>query len=208
MTTGNERGDGVLVSWNESRGFGFIAPSTGGRDVFVHISDFVGRVRRPRVGERLTFELDTNSEGKPRGRLVAAPGIRITDGLRRGRMTARQISIGYLAIAAFAALYLLVALLWGLPLWVHVLYLGSSVASFVVYAADKSAAAAGRWRTSESTLLAFGLIGGWPGAIVAQRTLRHKSRKHSFQVAFWGTVALNVIAFIAFSSLAASPLLR
>ena len=120
----------------------------------------------------------------------------------------RRIDFGYVAVTAFMALYLVVALLWELPLWVHVLYLGSSVASFIVYAADKSAAAAGRWRTSESTLLAFGLIGGWPGAVIAQRILHHKSRKRSFQMAFWGTVGLNVIAFVVFSSLAASPLLR
>jgi uncharacterized membrane protein YsdA (DUF1294 family) len=40
----------------------------------------------------------------------------------------------------------------------------------------------------------FGLIGGWPGALLAQRMLRHKSKKHSFQVTFWATVLANCSA--------------
>jgi uncharacterized membrane protein YsdA (DUF1294 family) len=72
-----------------------------------------------------------------------------------------------------------------------VLYLAASAASIVVYAADKSAARHGRWRASESTLHLLAVIGGWPGALVAQRLFRHKSRKPSFQTAFFFTVVLN-----------------
>jgi uncharacterized membrane protein YsdA (DUF1294 family) len=36
------------------------------------------------------------------------------------------------------------------------------------------------------------LVGGWPGALLAQGLLRHKSKKASFQVAFWMTVVANV----------------
>ena len=45
-----------------------------------------------------------------------------------------------------------------------------------------------------SPLLA--LIGGWPGALVAQQVFRHKSRKVVFQFALWTTVALNCGALI------------
>jgi uncharacterized membrane protein YsdA (DUF1294 family) len=69
---------------------------------------------------------------------------------------------------------------------------------FAVYAVDKSAAAAGRWRISENTLLLLGVLGGWPGAIVAQQTLRHKTQKANFRSAFWGTVVVNLIAFVLF----------
>lgn len=71
-------------------------------------------------------------------------------------------------------------------------YLGASLLCFVVYAMDKAAARAGRWRTSESTLLVLGLLCGWPGALLAQRWLRHKSSKPSFRARFWLTVMLNV----------------
>ena len=78
-----------------------------------------------------------------------------------------------------------------LPLEVLILYLASSMASVVAYAADKAAARQGRWRTAESTLHLLAVVGGWPGALIAQKLFRHKSRKPSFQTAFLFTVVLN-----------------
>jgi uncharacterized membrane protein YsdA (DUF1294 family) len=83
-----------------------------------------------------------------------------------------------------------------LPVLVLGLYAMASIAAFAAYAFDKSAAKNGRWRTPERTLLALGLIGGWPGALLAQRVLRHKSRKISFQLSFWASVMLNCGALI------------
>ena len=77
------------------------------------------------------------------------------------------------------------------PKGILVLYLAASAASIVVYAVDKSAARHGRWRTSENMLHLLAVIGGWPGALVAQRLFRHKSRKPSFQAAFVLTVVVN-----------------
>lgn len=65
--------------------------------------------------------------------------------------------------------------------------------TFIVYAFDKSAARTNQGRTPEVSLHLLSLCGGWPGALVAQRVLRHKSRKISFQVAFWATVIVNCI---------------
>ncbi len=58
----------------------------------------------------------------------------------------------------------------------------------------------GRWRTTERTLLLLGLAGGWPGGLVAQKLLRHKSVKASFRSAFWGTVFVNVAVFVLMHS--------
>jgi len=66
-----------------------------------------------------------------------------------------------------------------------------SVAAFIIYAKDKNAAEWGEWRTSESTLHILSLLGGWPGAKIAQSFLRHKSKKISFRVIYWVTVAAN-----------------
>lgn len=77
-------------------------------------------------------------------------------------------------------------------------YVFASVVAFCLYALDKRAAVKGRWRTKEATLQTAALVGGWPGALVAQRLLHHKSRKTSFQVVFWLIVALHVAGWGAF----------
>jgi uncharacterized membrane protein YsdA (DUF1294 family) len=73
-------------------------------------------------------------------------------------------------------------------------YVALSLVTFVAYALDKLAAQRGAWRISESALLLFGVAGGWPGGLIAQETLRHKSRKTSFRIAFWITVSINFAA--------------
>ena len=73
-------------------------------------------------------------------------------------------------------------------------YAVMSLITFGLYAKDKSAAKSGRWRTSESTLHMFSLLGGWPGAMLAQSYLRHKSIKQPFRFIYWLTVIINVSA--------------
>ena len=81
-----------------------------------------------------------------------------------------------------------------LPPAVPIVYGAASVTAAIVYAADKSAARRNQWRTPERTLHLLALVGGWPGALVAQTVFRHKSRKTSFRIVFWTTVALNCAA--------------
>jgi uncharacterized membrane protein YsdA (DUF1294 family) len=69
-----------------------------------------------------------------------------------------------------------------------------SVIAFFNYARDKSAARSGQRRISEKRLLIIGLAGGWPGALLAQQTLRHKTSKKSFQLQFWISVVINLLA--------------
>lgn len=114
---------------------------------------------------------------------------------RSPRGLAVAVAVVAVVVAAAAAV-----IEWDLPGWVVGIYLGTSILTFLVYAADKSAASTGRRRTPERALLALGLVGGWPGAAVAQRMLRHKTRKMRFQLAFWGTAALNVAALVAVNS--------
>lgn len=77
-------------------------------------------------------------------------------------------------------------------------YIGLSFLTYIAYWMDKRAAQRKRSRIPETTLLSLGLIGGWPGGLLAQQTLRHKTRKLIFQVLFWLSALLNVavIAYI------------
>ncbi|MGF6274784.1 uncharacterized membrane protein YsdA (DUF1294 family) [Massilia sp. UYP11] len=101
----------------------------------------------------------------------------------------------YLPLVLFLLVYLFASLVWEMSQLVGAAYLMTSLTCFVAYAIDKSAARAQSWRTPESTLLILGLVGGWPGALLAQQWLRHKTSKQSFQRKFQLTVALNLGAF-------------
>jgi len=72
-------------------------------------------------------------------------------------------------------------------------YLAASIVTFIFYALDKAAAQSHRARTPERTLHMLSLLGGWPGALLAQKLLRHKSGKLSFQAWFWLTVVLHCV---------------
>lgn len=82
--------------------------------------------------------------------------------------------------------------------WLAVWYATASVITFFVYAIDKSAAKQRAWRTPERTLHLLALAGGWPGALLAQQFLRHKTSKARFKVTFWATVVLNLAGFVWF----------
>ena len=96
--------------------------------------------------------------------------------------------------AGFFVLLGVLAWLGLLPLAVLGLYAAASVVAFLAYGHDKSAAVRDAWRVKENTLHLFALLGGWPGALVAQRLFRHKSFKASFQTTYWITVVLNCAA--------------
>lgn len=68
---------------------------------------------------------------------------------------------------------------------------GMSLVAFMLYRHDERAAQGGKARTRERTLHLADLLGGWPGGLLAQDRLRHKTRKAPFQLVFWATVALN-----------------
>ena len=106
--------------------------------------------------------------------------------------------VSAVVLAAFALAWVVAAATRGLPAWVMLLYAGSSVLCFVLYAVDKAAAVDGRDRIPEALLLWPGLAGGWPGALVAQQVLRHKTAKWTFRLRFWLSVVANVALFAWF----------
>jgi uncharacterized membrane protein YsdA (DUF1294 family)/cold shock CspA family protein len=193
------RFDGRLKTWNDDRGFGFIEPLQGGDDVFVHIKAFADLRGRPAVGQRLSFEVELGPQGKKRATRVEPVRPSVVR-QRRAESPAQWGTATLFAIPAFVVLYGAVALLWKPPLLVAAAYVVASLVTFVAYGLDKQAAARDGWRTSESTLHLLALAGGWPGALLAQQFLRHKSTKTAFLAVFWATVVLNVLGLIVLCS--------
>ncbi|HLO63018.1 MAG TPA: DUF1294 domain-containing protein [Azonexus sp.] len=182
------RHQGRITQWKDEQGYGFITPNSGGETVFLHIKAFRGRRERPVGEEIVTYELARDAKGR-----LWASAVEFVRGT--GRKNTRvaggpnrwpAVLCGLFCLALIAA-----ALTGKLPMAVLGLYAGASAVAFIAYWTDKDAARAGRWRTQESTLHLLALIGGWPGALLAQRQLRHKSAKLSFQIVFWATVLLN-----------------
>ncbi|MDY0339931.1 MAG: DUF1294 domain-containing protein [Coriobacteriia bacterium] len=80
---------------------------------------------------------------------------------------------------------------------VIVVYTITSAVTFVAYGVDKRAARRGTRRIPEARLHMLALLGGWPGALIAQETFHHKTRKQSFRTVFWLTVVVNCLALAA-----------
>lgn len=183
------RFQGKITSWKDDQGFGFITPNGGGEPVFLHIKAFTRRGRRPVEGLIVTYEHATDAKGRARAESVAfVASTKSRVAAAGGKSSGRGLPL--LAVLFFVFVGA-AALAGKLPLAVVGLYAGASLLAFVVYAWDKSAAQGGHWRTAENTLHMIALFGGWPGALVAQRVLRHKSSKASFQATFWATVLVN-----------------
>lgn len=180
------RYQGRITTWKDDKGFGFITPNGGGEQVFVHINAFSGRHRRPEGSELVTYELTVDGKGRSQAKAVAFVGEQPTPPAAPGRS-----NLPPMFAICFLAFVIGAVVAGRLPIAVLALYILASIITFFVYAFDKSAALRSQWRTRESTLHLFALLGGWPGALAAQRLLRHKSAKASFQAVFWITVALN-----------------
>ena len=109
---------------------------------------------------------------------------------RRLRAALPRAAIGTAALIAAAV----AALIGWIPLPLAGAYVALSAVSYVMYWFDKSAAGRGARRTPESNLHLADLLGGWPGALIAQQQFRHKTIKQSFQSVFWLTVVVNLVA--------------
>ena len=188
------RYQGQISEWNDERGFGFVRPRGGAGRVFVHISAFPPGSRRPSLAERVSYELVQDDRGRPRATDVTYLVVRPPT--RERRRQSQSLTFAAVIAATFLALVGVAVIVGSLHWAIIVVYLFASVVTYSAYAADKRAAQTGGWRTQEITLLLFGLAGGWPGGLIAQHQFRHKTKKVSFQAAYWLTVGLNCVGLL------------
>jgi uncharacterized membrane protein YsdA (DUF1294 family)/cold shock CspA family protein len=186
------RHQGKIAKWNDDREFGFISSSQGGDSVFVHISSFPRSDRRPSVNEAVSYTPGFDGQGRPQAkdvRFIAGPSS--ASPIRKILKSRIAVPVAF-ATTFLIALAALAAVGWLEMSWL-VLYYGASILTYRCYSRDKTAAQNARRRTPETTLHLMSLVGGWPGALIAQVVLRHKTRKPSFLVGYWFTVIINCI---------------
>jgi uncharacterized membrane protein YsdA (DUF1294 family)/cold shock CspA family protein len=108
--------------------------------------------------------------------------------LRALPINAQNVLVGLLALGCVAGAATMLHIS-PIPL---IAYPALSLFAYLMYARDKLSAIRGTWRVSESSLHLVEAAGGWPGAYVAQQTMRHKTLKASYQVVFWLIVSGHV----------------
>ncbi|GAB6070763.1 cold shock and DUF1294 domain-containing protein [Thiomicrorhabdus hydrogeniphila] len=188
------RVQGEITSWDYKKGFGFIKllnNESGNKDVFIHIKEFNWK---PEVGQKISFIHAKDIQGRACGKAAMLCGDFLPYEKSSSRFAISTI-VAFLSLVAIT----LFSLIEVSNYWIPLSYFGFSLLTFIVYWADKSAAQNGRWRTSENTLHILSLIGGWPGALMAQQKLRHKTQKQPFRSIFWLTVIANIAGLYWFT---------
>lgn len=176
-----------IVEWERQKGFGFLR--VGKQRVFLHKNNFAERHKKPEVGDEIRFVMGKDAKGRD----CATHAVHVNDG---GRISLLNISV--------------LSLLLGLPViavqrlnldirWVGAYAILINALAYGAYVSDKRRAQDGDWRLPEAQLHFLELLGGWPGAFLAQRRLRHKCSKGSYQFMFWFIVL--AYQFVAFDSL-------
>ncbi|KKO47541.1 hypothetical protein VT06_16535, partial [Arsukibacterium sp. MJ3] len=170
---------GKIDQWEDEKGFGFIQPMLKPvhkeERIFLHAKALQNRSRRPQVGEVVTYSVAKDQQGRSQAKTVTYAGEKqIVKSAKAASSWPLQVVLLFFLLMAGAC--------WFGKLHYYLLasYAGLSLLTFVVYAQDKQKAQQAGQRTPEKTLQLLALFGGWPGALLAQQYLRHKSNKKPF----------------------------
>ncbi len=196
---------GKLKKWKDERGFGFIKSEDGNEEVFLHIPELKNSTRRPQVGDTIYYHVVAEND-KLRACNASILGVSNKPS-SLSKSLSESVPSGRIKKYPFPKLEAL--LLSILPItgslhcsWITsnpiplVLYPIMSLLTFFLYAEDKSRAKRGDWRISENMLHLCELTGGWWGGFIAQKRLRHKNIKSSYQIAFWTIVTLHMAFWV------------
>ncbi|MGZ4968610.1 MAG: cold shock domain-containing protein [Methylobacter sp.] len=95
---------GVLKTWKEDRGFGFISPDDGGKDIFIHISALKGTSRRPVTSDVIYYQVAKDNRGKFKAVNAYIEGVEILQDKETGFLNPKRgIVLAVLALVAIVA---------------------------------------------------------------------------------------------------------
>ena len=198
---------GVIKSWKQDRGFGFIESAAAEKDIFIHIRDIKHSGYEPKIGDNVSYKLMVDKQGKVKaydayidGQPIIRPAIGKTKVAPKkiNRPDNRLLGIIFLFIALIPFVFSGFIIKEQHNILPFSAYLLMSLLTFFAYAIDKTKAHKGLWRIQESTLHVFELLGGWPGALLTQKLIRHKNKKTSYQIKFWLIVLAHLMFWFDF----------
>jgi uncharacterized membrane protein YsdA (DUF1294 family)/cold shock CspA family protein len=177
-----------VVEWNTEKGYGWL--QWADKRVFMHRRDYSGPNRTPEVGEEVHFILGKDAQGRHCAKNAVSD---------RGRGGGTG-SLSLVLLCAMLGLPTVALQRLPIDLWKTAAYaLTISLITYAAYASDKRRARTRAWRIPEAHLHLLELLGGWPGAFLAQRHLRHKCSKSSYQFIF--VLIILIHQFAAYDSL-------
>ena len=176
--------EGVIVKFDESRGFGFIRSKDFSKDVFVHVRNIPDR-QALALGQKVMFDTTKTRKG-----LLA---INVIPGKKAISPYAVFGILGILGtgLMTFVSYYQGLNIVWSYFLSINLL-------TFFFYGYDKKFSRTSYFRIPESILHSLAICGAAPGGLVGQMVFRHKTMKKSFQIVYWVIVIVQMIILSLF----------
>ena len=171
--------EGIVVKFNEEKGFGFIRSKAASEDIFVHIREIRGQQKLV-PGQSVSFNTQQTDKG-----LTA---IEVIPGKKRTSPYYFYGSIALLLVAAITFVLIYKGLHFILSYLIAI-----NLATLLFYGYDKLIAGKSFFlRVPEWVLHSLALLGGSPMGLIAQKLFRHKTIKRSFQLIYWLIVILQL----------------
>lgn len=99
------RKEGKITFWNYRKGYGFIEPSDGGKQVFVHIRSFNEQDQRPKLKQLVSFEMAEDKRGRVCATAVGS--VEESSGWFAGRSKVLMAAIVVVPIVVLVAVLLI-----------------------------------------------------------------------------------------------------
>ncbi|WP_394145596.1 DUF1294 domain-containing protein [Vibrio atypicus] len=168
---------GTISEWDHHKGYGYIAVDDQEAQVRFHLFDFEAFGHPPRLRDRVQFRLAKDAQGE-----IKAVHVE------------RKFVFNFPLAVAIWFLSTMVAsvFLLNFPPIVLIIALAISTVTYLVYAVDKQAQHTGGMQIPDVCFHVLNLLGGWPGAMLAQSVLHHKYNNIGFKLLFWLSMAANI----------------